>query len=343
MKNTILVVEDDGDIRREIVETLQEEEMLCGEASTVAAAQAALDKNAFGVIVVDLGLPADTGHAVDDLAGIAVIEHALRRNALTRCVVLTKLNDKDAVIRCMEAGACAYVEKSGKHSLSKLLSKIRSARVFYERTNGLGQLMQRYTVVAGCPINPWGMTCNVEIARTIDADFGPRKVFWASPADADYGDEREAIQQVLEVAGLEPVVEMSSAHSGEALCGVCQKIRTAPYAIVDITGRVRTADGKTVSDHYCARGSILYELGLLHALGRKVAMLLNTDVSPEELPYDLRVFKGLKYHQPKGGKVLFLRKVLCKWLLENVPQADNTNIQSELGRVEQRIGELALS
>ena len=346
MKEKILIVEDSG-FRNELEDFFRDHDIESDLAPSIGEALRLLDLRYYGVVVVDLGLPINIDGVVLEKGGMQVIEHALRRNSLTRCVVLTKLDDKETVIECMENGACAWVEKHWESPLltperslelfkidsMKLLVKIKEARVFYERVNGLGFLVQKYALAGGCPINPWSMTCNPDIAKENDDAYEPTNVFLAVPADSDYGDEREAIETVLLAAGLNPLVEMSSAHSGDALCGVCKKIRRAPYAIVDISSKDK--------EHFCAHGSVMYELGLLHALSRKVAILQNVgNECAREVPYDMKIFKVLEYTLPKGGKTLYVEKKLCEWLLENVPTADNVGISKHLGKVLERISNL---
>jgi hypothetical protein len=111
------------------------------------------------------------------------------------------------------------------------------------------------------------------------------------------------------------------------------KLRRAPYAIVDISSKD--------NEHFCAPGSVMYELGMLHALSRKVAVLQNVGTGrAREIPYDMKVFKVLEYTMPEGGKTLYLEQRLCEWLAENVPVADSDGIKEHLDNVLKRISKL---
>ncbi len=105
MKKTVVLVEDDEDLRSKFssfVEASEDFELLAS-VGNVAEARAAIDAVAPDVVLTDLGLPDGTGHEV--------IRHAM--SARTDCLVLvvSAFGDETNVVSSIEAGAIGYVLK----------------------------------------------------------------------------------------------------------------------------------------------------------------------------------------------------------------------------------------
>jgi len=317
----VLVVEDEGIVVKTIKKYLKDEDITLEIARTRDQAMDSINKNEYDALLVDLYLPAPPEND-EDIDGIQVMKHARKVNPLSRCIVLTNHDEKENLVACMKAGACNWVDKATKGSYkAELLKALQEAFAFYGHANGLQSLIGHYTREAGCLIHQSTMRCG--IPDEIDTDFARRNVFVAIPA-ANYSDEKASIKRVLEdAAGLHVIIEMDTAHSADMLCNICKYIRISPYSVVDISSE---------------RPNLLYELGLMHALSRRVAVLFNSEGGTKNPPSDLAGLKYQGYKQPSGGpKTAYLEQALCKWVLQNVPEANHAKVREAQSKAEKVI------
>ena len=98
----ILVVDDEPQIRRALMLNLSARAYEVSEASTGAAALAAVEVDDPDMVLLDLGLP--------DMDGVEVLE-ALREWSDVAVVVLTVRDDEQSRARAFDAGADDYVTK----------------------------------------------------------------------------------------------------------------------------------------------------------------------------------------------------------------------------------------
>ena len=98
----ILVVDDEPQIRRALTLNLSARAYEVSEASTGAAALAAVEVDDPDMVLLDLGLP--------DMDGVEVLE-ALREWSDVAVVVLTVRDDEQSRARAFDAGADDYVTK----------------------------------------------------------------------------------------------------------------------------------------------------------------------------------------------------------------------------------------
>jgi len=117
---TVLLVEDDRELRRTLADTLRVEGYAVHAAASLADARAlmrhALDGSALDIVVLDLGLPDGDGEAL--LA-------ELRRTHGTPVVVISARHDDAGKIRLLDTGADDYLVKP--FGVGELLARMRVA------------------------------------------------------------------------------------------------------------------------------------------------------------------------------------------------------------------------
>lgn len=100
---SILVVEDDGQLRRTIVAGLEAEAFVVAESATAVDAAERLEGFAYDGLVVDLNL--------DGADGMAVLDDALARYPEIRAVVMTGFGGVEQAVRAMKRGAVDFLIK----------------------------------------------------------------------------------------------------------------------------------------------------------------------------------------------------------------------------------------
>lgn len=113
-KGTILVVEDDAQIRNFISYTVKQEGFLCETAATAQSAMSILVLQHIDLMLLDLGLP--------DFDGIEVIKKVREWSQIPILVISARDRDKDKVA-ALDAGADDYLTKP--FSAVELLARIR--------------------------------------------------------------------------------------------------------------------------------------------------------------------------------------------------------------------------
>jgi hypothetical protein len=116
----------------------------------------------------------------------------------------------------------------------------------------------------------------------------------------------ESIKEVIDKAGLSPKLAKDKIKTQTLLCKVCKTIRVCPYATIDYGD---------------ANLNVVYELGLLHSLGKVVAIL-----KPTTIPSDLQ---GLEYLD-HNGSTESLKLELGKWLRDNVSSVNGEQLEEYL-------------
>lgn len=105
-----------------------------------------------------------------------------------------------------------------------------------------------------CPLNYRMCT----LSSDISGKHRIYKVFLDIPYGEEYNPYKKAIYETLYENNLLPVIAKDNSSGKILLCNICEEIQSCAYAIADING---------------FRGNILYELGLIHALGKRCAIL----------------------------------------------------------------------
>jgi DNA-binding response OmpR family regulator len=113
----ILIVDDDGALRKSLAEQLElHEEFVCVECETAAQALETVGSERFDTIVLDVGLP--------DMDGRELCRQLRRAGVLVPIVMLTGADSEADTILGLESGADDYVTKPFR--LSVLLARLRA-------------------------------------------------------------------------------------------------------------------------------------------------------------------------------------------------------------------------
>jgi hypothetical protein len=137
-----------------------------------------------------------------------------------------------------------------------------------------------------------------------------RRVFLDIPYKKSYERYERAIVATLLCNGLVPVLAKESRQTTFILEDVCELMRSANYAVVDISG---------------LNFNVAFEAGFLQALGRKYILLKDRQT---RVPADLQ---GLKYceYSDKAGLI----RELTEWIKQNVPEAQQSPHRGALTRI----------
>lgn len=113
---SILIVDDEPQIRRFLRVGLPPHGFICVEAANGAEALKIFEKDKPDVVILDLGLP--------DIDGYGVLEQ-MRAQALTPVLILSARDDVAGKVRALEAGADDYVTKP--FDMEELLARLKTA------------------------------------------------------------------------------------------------------------------------------------------------------------------------------------------------------------------------
>jgi DNA-binding NarL/FixJ family response regulator len=102
---SVIIVEDEPEFRRRFVQIVENEPSmtLVGVAANKREAQAIIDREAFDVMLIDLGLP--------DGSGIDLIRQVSQKKPDVDIMVVTVFGDEQHVVSSIEAGATGYILK----------------------------------------------------------------------------------------------------------------------------------------------------------------------------------------------------------------------------------------
>ncbi|MCK5804628.1 MAG: response regulator [Lentisphaeria bacterium] len=117
LSETILIVDDEGPLRKVLGDLLRMRGFECKAAETATEACAALAQEKFAAAIIDLGLP--------DMPGIELIRRIKESWPWTECIVLTGQPTQETAIEAVKLGAHSYLEKP--LNVEELLGTIHSA------------------------------------------------------------------------------------------------------------------------------------------------------------------------------------------------------------------------
>ncbi len=120
-QSTVLLIEDEAQVRRAVRVALRSVTGHLLEADTGRAALATLDTHRPDLIILDLGLP--------DMAGVAVC-HAIRAYSTAPILVLTGYQEESEKVKLLNAGADDYVTKpfGSLELVARVSAQLRRAR-----------------------------------------------------------------------------------------------------------------------------------------------------------------------------------------------------------------------
>jgi DNA-binding NtrC family response regulator len=136
--HTVLVVEDEADIRQTIADSLELSGFVVAQALDAADATSRLEGFAYDALVVDLGLP--------DADGMDVLDQALQRYPQLRCVVITGFGGVEEAVKAIKRGAIDFLIKPFQlMQLSNvLLASLNERRLQQENAELRAQLHDRF-------------------------------------------------------------------------------------------------------------------------------------------------------------------------------------------------------
>ncbi len=108
MTKTLLIVEDDEEVRRQLRWAFAEEDCSVLLAGDVEAALAAQARERPQVVTLDLGLPPDAEGSTEGYRGLQAL---LAADPSTRIIVVTGHHDTENALRCIQGGACDFCRK----------------------------------------------------------------------------------------------------------------------------------------------------------------------------------------------------------------------------------------
>lgn len=116
MINTILIIEDDENLRLTLADILEGESYLVTQAQSLGEARAALEQQSFQLIILDLMLPDGDGYALCKL---------LREQGnATPVLMLTARSLEDDLVKGFDVGADDYLVKP--YRAKELLARVRA-------------------------------------------------------------------------------------------------------------------------------------------------------------------------------------------------------------------------
>lgn len=127
MTPTRVLLADDHAILRSGLRLLLERQPslhVAGEAADGREAVEWMERDTAGVVVMDVAMPG--------LNGVEAAAQILRRQPSTRIVMLSMHGDETYVLRCLRAGARAYVLKeSAEHELIEAIHAVMAGRSYF--------------------------------------------------------------------------------------------------------------------------------------------------------------------------------------------------------------------
>lgn len=126
-----------------------------------------------------------------------------------------------------------------------------------------------------------------------------KRVFLDIPYHKGFHNYERAITNTLIAYGLHPVIARESRRTLYILDDLCELIKSAKYAVVDISG---------------LNFNVAFEVGYLHALGNRNFIILKNKGT--KVPADLQ---GLKYSEYSSSGTL--SRELRAWIKQNIPEA----------------------
>ncbi len=147
-----------------------------------------------------------------------------------------------------------------------------------------------FTPMPICPMN-YEMCPRME---HISKRFRRHRVFLDIPYGTEYSNFEAEIRSILNCHGFTAVAAKDRARSRILLCNICEEIQSCGFAVADIIG---------------FRGNILYELGIMHALGKPCAIL-----KPKSFDGSMGDIEGLMYIKYESENEI--KTELSRWIEE---------------------------
>ena len=113
----LLLVDDDAEIRDQMKWALEPDYQLL-EAADRSTALAHVRHAMPRLVLLDLGLPADTDGASE---GLAILREALHPNPMTKVIVITGNSDRAKAVAAIESGAYDFIEKPVQLEVLKIV------------------------------------------------------------------------------------------------------------------------------------------------------------------------------------------------------------------------------
>lgn len=115
-KSTVLVIDDEAQIRKLLTITLEAHEFAVNEATTAKEGLAAVANHPPDLILLDIGLPDQNGHDV--------LKH-LREWYTNPIIILSVQSNEEDIVRALDNGASDYLVKPFR--TGELMARIRAA------------------------------------------------------------------------------------------------------------------------------------------------------------------------------------------------------------------------
>ncbi|MBI3218705.1 MAG: response regulator [Bacteroidetes bacterium] len=115
-KSTVLVIDDEAQIRKLLTITLEAQEFTVNEATTAKEGLAAVANHPPDLILLDIGLPDQNGHDV--------LKH-LREWYTNPVIILSVQSNEEDIVRALDNGASDYLVKPFR--TGELMARIRAA------------------------------------------------------------------------------------------------------------------------------------------------------------------------------------------------------------------------
>src|SRR5262245_6106447 len=105
MDDTVLVIDDDGEIRARLADALRAAGFMVEEAATGEDGRRRLDRGGIAVVLLDYRLPGEDG--------VTCLQAIVRRYGGLPVVMMTAHGSQDVAVEAMKSGAVDYVVKEG--------------------------------------------------------------------------------------------------------------------------------------------------------------------------------------------------------------------------------------
>jgi putative two-component system response regulator len=116
-KPCVLLVDDEGRVRRSLLRILQSAGYRCLEAADVAEARAVLERTQVALVLTDIRMPG--------ASGLELVSHIKELEPETVCITVTALDSTETAVDALSRGAYAYVIKP--FDMNEILIQVDSA------------------------------------------------------------------------------------------------------------------------------------------------------------------------------------------------------------------------
>jgi two-component system response regulator PilR (NtrC family) len=276
---SVLIVDDEHDIRELLVLTLGRMGLRTDTAATVAMARAQLSQGHYDLCLTDMRLPDGTG--LDVIAEIAA------HHPDTPVAMITAFGNVDAAVEALKAGAFDFVSKPVDLAVVRDLVK-HALDLNQRRRDGLGKIRADAGLGRLSGDSPAMQSLRETIAKvarsqapiSISGESGVGKELVARTIHAEGG--RAAGPFVPVNCGANPTELMESEFFGH-------KKGSFTGATVDKAGLFQAADGGTLFLDEIAELPLPMQVKLLRAIQEKSIRPVG---APAEIPVDVRILSA---------------------------------------------------